>query len=63
MYDPFSEDTYGHVLSQLVEMSRHRKITIATKGNARGWLTETARREGWSEAEEFDSGNLCLFHT
>lgn len=63
MYDPFSEDTYGHVLAQLVELSRHRKITIATKGNARGWLAETARREGWSEAEEFDSGNLCLFHT
>jgi hypothetical protein len=61
MYDPFSEETYGHVLSQLVEMSRHRKITIVTKGNARGWMMETARREGWAEPEEFDSGNLCLF--
>lgn len=63
MYDPFSEETYSHVLSQLIEMSYRRKITIATKGNARGWLAEAARREGWSAAEEFDSGNLCLFHT
>jgi hypothetical protein len=63
MYDPFSDETYGHVLSQLVEMSRHRRITIVTKGNARAWLLEAARREGWSEAEEFDSGNLCLFHS
>lgn len=61
MYDPFSEETYGHVISQLVQMSRHRKITIATKGNAKAWLVETARREGWPEAEEFDSGNLCIF--
>jgi hypothetical protein len=61
MYDPFSEETYSHVLSQLIEISRHQKIVIVTKGNARGWLLEVARREGWSQPEEFDSGNLCLF--
>ncbi|MEK2645716.1 SAM-dependent methyltransferase [Bdellovibrio sp. BCCA] len=63
MYDPFSEETYGHVLSQLIEISHHKKIIIATKGNARKWLLEVARREGWSSPEEFDNGNLCLFHT
>lgn len=61
MYDPFSEDTYGHVLSQLIEFSKHRKITIITKGNARGWLLDVVRKEGWLPPEEFDSGNLCLF--
>lgn len=63
MYDPFSEETYGHVLAQLIEISRHKKIFIATKGNARKWLLEVARKEGWSEPFELDSGNLCLFHS
>lgn len=63
MYDPFSEDTYGHVLSQLIEISRTRAITIVTKGNARQWLVKVARRENWREPEEFDSGNLCLFRS
>jgi hypothetical protein len=63
MYDPFSADTYGHVLSQLVEISKSKKIVIVTKGNARSWLLEIARREGWSAPQEFDSGNLCMFVT
>ncbi len=61
MYDPFSEDTYGHVLSQLIELAKHRKVMIVTKGNARGWLMDVVRQEGWGEPQEFDSGNLCLF--
>lgn len=61
MYDPFSEETYSHVLSQLIEFSKQRKITIITKGNARGWLLDVVRKEGWLPPEEFDSGNLCLF--
>lgn len=63
LYDPFSEETYGHVLNQLVQISRTRAITIVTKGNARGWLQQVAQREGWSEPEQFDSGNLCLFRS
>lgn len=63
LYDPFSEETYGHVLSQLVEISQRQSITIATKGNAKAWLMELARREGWPAPEELDSGNLCLFRT
>ncbi|KYG66981.1 hypothetical protein AZI86_08135 [Bdellovibrio bacteriovorus] len=61
MYDPFSEETYGHVLSQLIKFSKYRKITIITKGNARGWLLDVVRKEGWLSPQEFDSGNLCLF--
>lgn len=63
MYDPFSEETYGHVLSQLIEISRRKKVVIVTKGNARGWLMDVVRHEGWPPPEEFDSGNLCLFHS
>lgn len=61
MYDPFSVETYSHVLSQLVEIGRRRKITIATKGNARDWLLDIVRREGWIQLQELDGGNLCLF--
>ncbi|WP_413288668.1 SAM-dependent methyltransferase [Bdellovibrio sp. HCB337] len=61
MYDPFSEETYSHVLSQLVVIGRARKITIVTKGNARGWLLDLIRREGWHQSLDLDGGNLCTF--
>lgn len=61
MYDPFSAGTYSHVLSQLISISRHRKITIATKGNAREWVLDLMQREGWTHLRELDGGNLCLF--
>lgn len=61
MYDPFSEETYQHVLRQLVEISHHKKITIATKGNAKNWLSTLGKQEGWALPQELDSGNLCLF--
>lgn len=61
LYDPFSEDTYKHVLSQLINISRHKKISIATKGNARGWLMTIAKNENWPAPREFDNGNLCIF--
>jgi hypothetical protein len=63
LYDPFSKETYEHVLSQLVEIGKKRPITIATKGNARGWLLEIGEKENWPAPKEFDSGNLCLFQT
>lgn len=61
LYDPFSKETYSHVLSQLVKLSQDQKIFIATKGNARGWLLEVNEKEGWLPPKEFDGGNLCLF--
>lgn len=63
MYDPFNEDTYKYVLSQLVSVSRQHKITIVTKGNARAPLLEVAKREGWPPPREFDNTNLCLFES
>ncbi|WP_413559538.1 SAM-dependent methyltransferase [Bdellovibrio sp. HCB209] len=63
LYDPFSEQTYGHVLNQLIQIAKKSPIVIVTKGNARKWLHEVARREQWSEPREFDAGNLCLYHT
>lgn len=63
LYDPFSEETYAHVLNQLIAISRKRPITIVTKGNARKWLVNVAMLEGWSHIEEHDSGNLCFFRS
>lgn len=63
LYDPFSEETYLYVLSQLVQISRRKKITIVTKGNARGQLLKVAQQEGWPAPREFDDSNLCLFET
>lgn len=61
MYDPFNESTYNYVLNQLVNIGRQQNITIATKGNAKSRLDELARQEGWTQAEEFDNGNLCIY--
>ncbi len=63
LYDPFSEETYKHVLSQLINISRHKKISIATKGNARSWLMTIAKNENWPTPRQFDDGNLCLFES
>lgn len=61
LYDPFSEETYKYVLAQLMKISKRKKISIATKGNARQWLIDITQNNGWSYPEEFDNGNLCLF--
>ncbi len=63
IYDAFSESTYQHVLAQLVEISRKKKITIVTKGNARQWLQSAGQKGNWSHPQEFDNGNLCFFRS
>lgn len=61
LYDPFSDVTYGHVLSQLVSISLKHKISIVTKGNARAWLIDIVQSNCWPPPQEFNNGNLCLF--
>lgn len=61
MFDPFTRETYQHVLAQLVEVSRRQRIVIVTKGNARHWLQEIAVSEGWPAGRSFDGGNLGIF--
>lgn len=61
LYDPFSEPTYRYVLDQLILISHRQRISIATKGNAKGWLVSIAKSRGWPAHQEFHSGNLCLF--
>ena len=63
LYDPFSEETYRHVLEQLVATSKCRKIIVVTKGNARRWLAEIAQDNFWSEFEALDQGNICIFQS
>jgi len=63
LYDPFSEETYQHVLGQLIEISRQQKIFIATKGNTRRQLIPINEQENWKPPLEFDNGNLCLFES
>jgi hypothetical protein len=63
MYDPFTKETYKYVLDQLQEIGRHRKIIIATKGNARDWMDEFSNRAGWLPVQEMDGGNLCLYRS
>lgn len=61
LYDPFSKETYGSVLDQLVAIGRNKPISIVTKGNASQWLLEVAHDQDWPLPITYDYGNLCLF--
>ena len=61
LYDPFTEETYAKMLKQMVNLSLKNKITIVTKGNAKGWLSKISLDYHWPPPMEIDGGNLCIF--
>lgn len=61
MYDPFSRETYAHVLDQLIVFGRQAPVTIITKGRANTWVRDALHEHGWSIDETCDSGTVCLF--
>lgn len=61
LYDPFSEETYKYILDQIIEVSMRKKVTIVTKGNARGWLMDIAKKYSWPKPIHIDESNLCIF--
>jgi SAM-dependent methyltransferase len=63
LYDPFSRETYGSVLNQLIEIGERVPITIITKGRANSWVREALENRGWSIDETCDSGTVCLFRS
>ena len=63
MYDPFSRETYAHVLKQLKKVACSRPIVIVTNGDASQWLLESITGQGWQTPERFDRGTLGLFRS
>lgn len=63
LFDPFTDDTYSHVLAQLIEIGRQKKISIVTKGNARSWMLDVMTQENWKKPVELDNNNLCIFRS
>ena len=63
MYDPFSRDTYGYVLDQLLELGDLSPITIITKGRANTWVEDAVRHRGWLIDASCDDGLLLLFRS
>ncbi len=63
MYDPFSRETYAHVLNQLIAFGATSPVTIITKGRANTWVREALQSYGWSIDETCDSGTVCLFRS
>lgn len=61
LYDPFSEVTYRRVLRQLIEHGRKRRVVVLTKGNAKAWLVDAIKSEGWVGPILHDAGTLGLF--
>lgn len=62
MYDPFTADTYKHVMDQLALVAKKIKINIITKGNAKAYIKQSPTGL-WSKPQEFDGGNFCLFRS
>ena len=63
LYDPFTKETYHHVLKQIVCISKKRTISIITKGNARGWFVDIGKENLWPDPVYLDGGNLCVFRS
>lgn len=63
LYDPFTDDTYKHVLAQLNEIAARKKINVITKGNAKLHLLLDGQGKNWSQPQEFQTGNFCLFRS
>jgi hypothetical protein len=62
-YDPFSKETYKHVLKQIVEISKRRKIQIVAKGDAKIWIKDIANENCWPRPELIDDGHLSVFRS
>lgn len=63
MYDPFSRETYGYVLDQLLALGETNAITIITKGRANTWVEDAVRNRGWTLDNDCDRGFVTLFHS
>ena len=63
MYDPFSRETYGYVLDQLIAMGRTTPITVITKGRANDWVTDALKGHGWQTEASLDSGTVFVFNS
>lgn len=63
LYDPFTKETYHYVLKQIVEVSKNRKVTIVTKGNASKWLNEIAIENSWPSPLLLDEGNIHIYNS
>lgn len=63
MFDPFTAETYTHVIAQLNVIAATKKIMIITKGNAREQFMTVAEKKNWSAPQVFSYGNFCLFRS
>lgn len=63
LYDPFSVETYKHVLTQLSVIATRKKINIITSGETRQVMQELSQRGRWSPPQIFESGHFCLFRS
>lgn len=61
LYDPFTDDTYLHIMDQIDKIADRKDIQIVTKGNAKKWVCRMAEARGWSQPIVLDSGNVCIF--
>lgn len=63
LFDPFTQETYTHVIAQLNQVAAQRKIMIVTKGNAREQFTAINEKKNWSAPQVLNYANFCLFRS
>ncbi|AZZ38126.1 hypothetical protein CIK05_15395 [Bdellovibrio sp. qaytius] len=63
LFDPFTQETYSHVIAQLNQIASQRKIMIVTKGNAREQFMTGSEKKNWSAPQVLNYANFCLFRS
>lgn len=62
-YDPFTDETYKYLVKQIINISKKKKVSIITKGNARFWIEEIASQYEWPKPKYLDHNNLVIFNS
>lgn len=63
LFDPFTQETYTHVIAQLNQVAAQRKIMIVTKGDAKEQFTAVHEKKNWSAPQVLNYANFCLFRS
>ena len=64
MWDPFTRETYIHVLEQIRGYGRDRAVTILARGAAANWVNDVMKDEPhWAAERTHDGGNLAIFRS
>lgn len=63
LYDPFSAETYRHVMAQLKMIATKNSVIVVTKADAGAWCRDLVAGPAWAEPSPLDGGTLLVFRS